>query len=262
MPSINNITTILIVDDEVELCSLLEYFFEDMGYLVEVSHDGKDGLAKAKSIQPDLILLDIRMPVVDGLEALKRIKEFCVSPVIMMTALSDMALFDKCLDAGAHSYILKPLNLDNLLKVVEDVLWEESVRKVSPIVWKEEMSVGDDEIDNDHKRLNQILNKVHADFNDHFDPRTLHTLFSVFLIHCRVHFEKEEKFQEKIGYLEIDSHRMEHQFLLVEAEKLENHLSVINESDTAKLDTFHLLKSFKVLWYQHLRNADMEFSSC
>jgi two-component system, response regulator, stage 0 sporulation protein F len=260
MSPIKSVATLLIVDDEVELCSLLEYFFRECGYCVEVAYDGEDGIAKAKSTQPDLILLDIRMPVLDGLEALVRIKGWSDAPVIMMTALADMALFDKCLHARAHSYILKPFDLDNLQKVVEDVLWEESERQVSPILWSDELVTGYDEIDEDHKRLNQMLNQVNEGFNDRIDIRILQELFSDFLIHCREHFEMEEKFQEQIGYSEIESHEKDHQFILGEAKKIKDHLSAINEVVQANLDTLHLLQSFKILWYQHLMTADREFS--
>ena len=262
MPLIKSVTKLLIVDDEVELCSLLKYFFEDQGYLVGVAYDGEDGIAKAKSMQPDLILLDIRMPVVNGLEAIKRIKECSVALVIMMTALADMALLDKCLAAGAHSYIFKPLDLDYLQKTVEDTVKEELEREIAPILWSEELVTGYDDIDEDHKRLNQMLNRVNAGFNDRVDMRTLHALFSDFLIHCLEHFEREERLQEQIGYLEIEFHEKEHQFILGEAEKIKNHLSAIDEVDQASLDTFHLLQSFKILWYQHLITADRELSNC
>jgi len=254
--------TLLIVDDEIELCSLLQYFFEDLGYRVEVAYDGEAGVAKTKSIQPDLVLLDLRMPVVDGVEALKKIKQCSAAPVIMMTALADISLLEKCLNAGAHSYTLKPFDLDHLLRTIEDTLTEALEKQITPILWVEEMVTGDDEIDNDHKHLNQMLNEINAGFNDRVEMGTLHALFSDFLILCRDHFEKEEKFQEKIGYSEIKSHAKERQFLLVEAEKLERHLSPLEKSDTEKLDTFHLLQSFKILWFQHLLTADREILSC
>ncbi len=260
---LKNIIKLLVVDDEKEFCALLDDLFEDQGYLVEVAYDGEEAVDKAKIFKPDLVLMDIRMPNMDGFAALKSIKECCAAPVIMVTALGDIEIFQKCIELGAHSYVLKPLDVDKLMNLVEETLREESVRKVSPIVWNDEMSVGCPNIDNDHKRLIKKLNTINADFNNHLDVQTIQTHFSDFLSDTREHFEREEKFQSELkAYVsEVEEHKAEHQFLLDEAEELEKHLFSIKNTDEASSETFNLLESFKILWLQHLNVIDLEMKA-
>lgn len=111
---------ILIVDDNNNVCFLLKSFLEEIDYDVLTSNNGKDALIKAKKEKPDIILLDIRMPDMDGLEILwnirKRDKEVCI---IMVTAIDeeDTGLAAKRL--GADDYITKPIKLDHLHKCIQ-----------------------------------------------------------------------------------------------------------------------------------------------
>lgn len=106
---------ILVVDDEVKACKLLKRFLELKGYEVIVSNDGEDAIEKAKNEKPDAILLDIRMPGMEGTEVLKRIREFDKDVgIIMVTAVKEEATGKGALEAGADEYITKPIDFNYL----------------------------------------------------------------------------------------------------------------------------------------------------
>ena len=106
---------ILVVDDEVKACKLLKRFLELKGYEVIVSNDGEDAIEKAKKEKPDAILLDIRMPGMEGTEVLKRIREFDKDVgIIMVTAVKEEATGKGALEAGADEYITKPIDFNYL----------------------------------------------------------------------------------------------------------------------------------------------------
>ena len=106
---------ILVVDDEVKACKLLKRFLELKDYEVIVSNDGEDAIEKAKKEKPDAILLDIRMPGMEGTEVLKRIREFDKDVgIIMVTAVKEEATGKGALEAGADEYITKPIDFNYL----------------------------------------------------------------------------------------------------------------------------------------------------
>jgi len=106
---------ILVVDDEVKACGLLKRFLETRGLNVDTSNNGEDAIEKVKSEKPNVMLLDIRMPGMNGLEVLKKAKE--ISPetiVIIHTAQSDIETAIEAIRHGASDYVLKSCNLDEL----------------------------------------------------------------------------------------------------------------------------------------------------
>ena len=106
---------ILVVDDEVKACELLKRFLEMKGYDVIMANNGEDAIAKAKSEKPDAILLDIRMPGMEGTEVLKRIREFDKDiGIVMVTAVKEEQVGKEALKAGADEYITKPIDFDYL----------------------------------------------------------------------------------------------------------------------------------------------------
>ncbi len=108
---------ILIVDDEVEICNIFYDFFTPKGYEVIKATSGKEAIGLVKTEKPNLVFLDIRMPVMDGMEVLKQIKEIDRSiTVIMVTVLKDEKTAKNALKLGAYDYVTKPLGLDYLEK--------------------------------------------------------------------------------------------------------------------------------------------------
>ena len=116
---------ILVVDDEHALRDMMTMRLKANGYDVVTAIDGEDGLNKARAERPDLILLDIMMPAMDGLMVLSRLKsdlELSFVPVIMLTAKSDTEAIMESQSAGAADYILKPFDGDELMKLVKKTL--------------------------------------------------------------------------------------------------------------------------------------------
>jgi len=113
---------ILVVDDEKNICELLRLYLEKEGYEVTMAHNGADAVESAKASTPSLVLLDIMMPVMDGWEACRRIRELGDIPVIMLTAKSDT--FDKImgLELGADDYIVKPFDTKEVVARIKAVL--------------------------------------------------------------------------------------------------------------------------------------------
>ena len=103
---------LLIVDDELEICDFLKSFFEERNYDVMTATSGEEALAALDSFKPQVVLLDIKMPVMNGVQVLQNIKS--KSPktkVIMVTALETRDKIEECLRLGADNYITKPLSL-------------------------------------------------------------------------------------------------------------------------------------------------------
>jgi DNA-binding response OmpR family regulator len=112
---------LLIVDDEIEICEFLKSFFEDRDYRVAVAHDGVMAFEQVGIFKPDVVLLDIQMPGLDGLQALKKIKEqYPKMKVIMVTAVETQEKIEEAMRLGADNYITKPLSLEYLEKDVQD----------------------------------------------------------------------------------------------------------------------------------------------
>jgi two-component system response regulator (stage 0 sporulation protein F) len=110
---------LLVVDDEPEVRHVLQEFLTDRGYEVIAAPNGPDALAVVKSQKVDLVLLDVALPGMDGVEILRRIAELQPGlPVIMVTANADPGITSKLLGMGAVDYIQKPFDLDYLDRAV------------------------------------------------------------------------------------------------------------------------------------------------
>ncbi len=114
---------ILIVDDDVASCRTLQLHLQTQGYDVKVAHSVESGLAQADADTPELVILDIRMPGISGLEGLPEFKKrFPVTHVIMITAFHDMESTIEAMQKGADDYIHKPLDIDELEAAIEKLL--------------------------------------------------------------------------------------------------------------------------------------------
>lgn len=113
---------ILVIDDEKIILSLIERILLSKGYQVLLASDGVYGLNLVKEQNPDLILLDITMPGLDGFATLEKIREVSNSPVIMVTGKQDMESLQRTIDNGADDFIRKPFRPKELVARIETKL--------------------------------------------------------------------------------------------------------------------------------------------
>ena len=113
---------ILVVDDSQETTWLLQRALREEGYEVQVAHNGVEGLRLAYNFRPDLVLLDVMMPDMDGWTMLRRFRDFSETPVIMLTAVGDEKSLVHGLDSGADDYVTKPYGIQELKARIRAVL--------------------------------------------------------------------------------------------------------------------------------------------
>ena len=113
---------ILVVDDDVQLCELLSEVLETEGYHVDTVHCGESALEFIQQNPVDLVLLDVMLPKLNGLQVARRICQRFATPILMLTALNDEASMLDGYDAGADQYIAKPFNVPELLTRIKVIL--------------------------------------------------------------------------------------------------------------------------------------------
>jgi len=117
---------ILIIEDEIKIARFLELELKYEGYDIELAHDGRTGLSKALSDNIDLILLDVMLPELNGIEVCRRIRLSSQVPIIMITAKDDTIDVVMGLDTGADDYVTKPFAIEELLARIRVVLKRKS----------------------------------------------------------------------------------------------------------------------------------------
>lgn len=128
---------ILVVDDEADILEFISYNLKKEGYEVFTASNGKEALPIAKKMKPDLILLDVMMPVMDGIETCKRIKadsDFNQTYVVFLTARSEDYSEIEGLDAGADDYIAKPIKPKVLVTRLNAILRRKIKEAASPSI--------------------------------------------------------------------------------------------------------------------------------
>ena len=113
---------VLIVDDDKNICDLLRLYLEKEGYIVILSHDGEEAVVKFNALKPDIVLLDVMLPGLDGWQVCREIRKKSNIPILMITAKSDT--FDKVLglELGADDYIVKPFDSKEVIARIKAVV--------------------------------------------------------------------------------------------------------------------------------------------
>jgi two-component system, response regulator PdtaR len=111
---------VLIAEDEALIRLDLKEMLEEEGYdVVGEAGDGEQAVKLAEELKPDLVILDVKMPVLDGISAAERIVDQRIAPVVMLTAFSQRELVERAVDAGAMAYLVKPFAKSDLLPTIE-----------------------------------------------------------------------------------------------------------------------------------------------
>jgi CheY-like chemotaxis protein len=116
---------ILVAEDRPENVVMFRDYLQSQGYRVNVASNGSEALTQAQIAPPDLIVIDVQMPGMDGLEAMRRMRasaDLRATPIVALTALAKPGDRERCLAAGANSYLMKPISLRALLGVIKSHL--------------------------------------------------------------------------------------------------------------------------------------------
>ena len=148
--------TVLIVDDEANICELIRLYVEKEGYNAVIANDGEQAIDRFKNARPDIILLDIMLPLKDGWQVCREIRSVSSIPIIMLTAKGET--FDKVLglELGADDYIVKPFEPKELLARIKAVLRRSDIKSAAE-------SAAEKEICFDGLRINQSTYEVYLD---------------------------------------------------------------------------------------------------
>ncbi len=140
---------LLVVDDELQILRVLRASLRGRGYEVRTAQGGEAALDEIHKQMPDLIILDLMMPEMNGLEVCRRVREFSDVPIIMLSAKGEERSKVAALDAGADDYVTKPFGMEELLARVRAVLRRQSAAETQSSV----LRMGDVEIDTDERRV-------------------------------------------------------------------------------------------------------------
>ena len=152
-------SVILLVDDQDTIRFFLEKTLAQEGYETVTAREGIEAVEKARQVMPDLVLLDLKLPDIDGLEVLRRIKEiFPEICIVMITAFGDVETAVSAMKAGAYDFVSKPINLDQLLMVIRKGLESERLnREVLQLKRQMDPDVGFDFIMGDSPQMKRIF---------------------------------------------------------------------------------------------------------
>lgn len=128
MPSPDASPCVLLVDDEADILEILRYNFEQHGYDVHTARNGAAALARAEAIRPDLLVVDVMMPEMDGIELCRRIRHdpaLSSTPILILTARTDEETAEDGLVAGADAVLHKPVTLPDILSAARSLLTSE-----------------------------------------------------------------------------------------------------------------------------------------
>ncbi len=156
---------ILIVEDEANIVEILDFNLKKEGFETDAAFDGAEGLKKAQTGAFDLILLDLMLPIMDGFEVCRRLRETCSTPVLILTAREDENDKIQGLELGADDYITKPFSVKELIARIRANLRRQNLKEAPPV---SNITVFDNfTIDRDNyevKRAGEVVNLTLREF--------------------------------------------------------------------------------------------------
>lgn len=115
---------VLVVDDQFGIRYLLDIVIREGGHNVYTAQNGLEAVEMAQVIKPDVIFMDVRMPLMNGLDALKKIKQMLPEvKVFMMTAYGSEDVIDQALEYGASRCLIKPFDVEDILEILKELTW-------------------------------------------------------------------------------------------------------------------------------------------
>ncbi|MCT7583649.1 response regulator transcription factor [Aliarcobacter butzleri] len=119
---------VLIVEDEIKLANLIKASIKELFFKVNIAKDGIEGLKKFQSFKPDIIISDITMPNLDGLEMCQKIREESNIPIVILSAYSEKEKLLKAIDLGINKYFIKPFDIEEFLEYLKNL--SKNIKKI------------------------------------------------------------------------------------------------------------------------------------
>jgi CheY-like chemotaxis protein len=138
---------ILLAEDHESNIETIADYLQAKGYRLTVARDGVEAIERTRQERPDLILMDIQMPHMDGLEAIRRLRTEegqTEVPIIALTALAMPGDCERCLEAGASEYLSKPVSMRQLVRTIQAQLGQETAKRSVPVEGEESRIAGND----------------------------------------------------------------------------------------------------------------------
>ena len=158
--STNDKAKVLVVDDEPQLTRVLRTGLKSRGYDVLVAADGLAGLETFKTWKPDLVIADLAMPNMDGLELCRQLREISQVPIIILSAKGEEKVKVEALDIGADDFVTKPFGIDELLARMRAALRRANTRSAEPSI-QTQLDAGDIHIDLEARSVTVAGREVH-----------------------------------------------------------------------------------------------------
>lgn len=190
-----NTKKILVVDDDKNICELLNIYLKNEGYEVVFAYDGSDAINKAKEEKPDLIVLDVMMPIINGWEACKLIRQFTDVPILMLTALDTLENKVQGLNIGADDYIVKPFEPVEVLARINAHLRREENKSQK----EEPTSSQEVEVDNIKVNMDTYEVKLNGELVKDLKPKEIQLLY-FFMTNKNQVFTREQLLDKVWGY--------------------------------------------------------------
>lgn len=190
-----DIKKILVVDDDKNICELLKLYLKKEGFDVIFAYDGSEAVSKAKSENPNLIILDVMMPIINGWEACKLIRQFTEVPIIMLTALDTTENKVQGLNIGADDYIVKPFEPVEVVARVNALLR----RAEKPSAIENQLEESEISVDNISVNMEKYEVKLDGKLVTDLKPKEIQLLY-FFLSNRNQVFSREQLLDKVWGY--------------------------------------------------------------
>ena len=189
------IKKILVVDDDKNICELLNLYLKKEGYEVIFAYDGSEAVTKAKNENPNLIVLDVMMPVINGWEACKLLRQFTQVPIIMLTALDTTENKVQGLNIGADDYIVKPFEPVEVIARINAHLRREENKDTTENV----QNSSETTVDNISINLEKYEVQLDGNIVEDLKPKEIQLLY-FFLTNKNQVFTREQLLDKVWGY--------------------------------------------------------------
>lgn len=183
------------MDDDKNICELLNIYLKNEGYTTVFAYDGSDAVNKAKEEKPDLIVLDVMMPIINGWEACKLIRQFTDVPIIMLTALDTLDNKVQGLNIGADDYIVKPFEPVEVLARINAHLRREENKSQK----EDNTSSSEVEVDNIKVNMDTYEVKLNDELVKDLKPKEIQLLY-FFMTNKNQVFTREQLLDKVWGY--------------------------------------------------------------